>query len=88
MSEGRIRLDRWLWVARFARSRALAQELCQSGHVRLNGNRVKKPGREIHPGDQITLPAGREILLLRIIADAPRRGPAEEARRLYEIVKD
>lgn len=84
----RIRLDKWLWTARFYRSRTLAQEACGKGRIRVNGQRVDKPGREIRPGDILTLPAAREILVVRVLAGALRRGPASEARQLYEIVEE
>jgi ribosome-associated heat shock protein Hsp15 len=84
----RFRLDKWLWVARFARSRALAQAMCLSGHIRLNGQRVEKNGREIRPGDVLTLPRGREILIVRVLDSAPRRGPASDATVLYEILEE
>jgi len=82
------RLDKWLWCARFYRTRALAQEACESGLIRLNGNRVEKPGREIKPGDVLTVPRAREIAVVRVVACAKRRGPAREAQSLYETVAD
>jgi len=87
MTAGRIRLDTWLWVARFARSRRQAQELCASGLIRVDGQRISKPSREIRPGDVITLPRSRDVLLLKVIASAERRGPPQEARQLYEIIE-
>ena len=82
------RLDKWLWCARFYRSRELAREACESGLIRLNGHRVEKAGREIKPGDILTVPRAREIVVVRILACAKRRGPAREAQLLYEIVAD
>lgn len=84
----RIRLDKWLWTARFYRSRTLAQEACEKGRIRINGQRTDKPGREIRPGDVLTLPSSGTILLVRVIGAALRRGPATEARRLYEIIEN
>lgn len=83
-----VRLDKWLWCARFYRSRELARSACESGLLRLNGHRVEKAGREIKPGDILTVPRAREIVLVRVLACAARRGPALEAQRLYEIVAD
>lgn len=83
---GRIRLDKWLWVARFARSRSLAQALCVSGLVRVDGVRVEKASREIRPGDILTLPRAQCALVVKVVADAPRRGTPREAKRLYEIL--
>ena len=82
------RLDKWLWCARFYRSRELAREACASGLLRLNGHRVEKAGREVKIGDIITVPRVREIVVVRVVAAAKRRGPAREAQLLYEIVTD
>lgn len=87
MSE-RARIDKWLWHARFYRSRTLAQEAAESGLVRLNGTRVEKPGHGVRPGDVLTVPHGRQVVAVRILAVASRRGPAREAQALYEIVAD
>jgi ribosome-associated heat shock protein Hsp15 len=84
MSEAR--LDKWLFCARFYRSRELAKTACEKGHIRVNGHRVEKPGREIKRGDILTLPRPREAVAVRVVALADRRGPASEAQTLYEIV--
>lgn len=84
--ELRIRIDKWLWQARFYRSRGLAQEAAESGIVRLNGARVMKPGHGVKCGDVVTVPQGRQVLAVRVVALGKRRGPASEARALYEIV--
>jgi ribosome-associated heat shock protein Hsp15 len=88
MSEERLRLDKWLCCARFYRTRELAQAACASGRLRINGFRVEKAGREVKPGDILTLPQQREVVLIRVISGAKRRGPATEARLLYEILTD
>jgi ribosome-associated heat shock protein Hsp15 len=82
----RIRIDKWLWHARFYKTRALAQDATQSGIVRLNGARVVKSGHGVKLGDVLTVPAGREVLAVRVVAFGLRRGAAPEARLLYEIV--
>jgi ribosome-associated heat shock protein Hsp15 len=87
MSE-RARIDKWLWHARFYRSRALAQAAANSGLVRLNGLRIEKAGHAIRPGDVVTVPQGREVVAVRVLAIALRRGPAREAQTLYEIVAE
>jgi ribosome-associated heat shock protein Hsp15 len=79
-----IRLDKWLWHARFARTRALAAELCESGRLRLGGERVSKPHRLVRVGDVLTFPAGGHIRTVRVAALGVRRGSAAEAQRLYE----
>jgi len=86
LKDDRIRIDKWLWHARFFRSRGLAQKAAESGIVRLNGARVVKSGLGIKFGDVLTIPQGREVLAVRVVAFGNRRGPAAEARALYEIV--
>lgn len=83
MTEERIRIDKWLWHARFFRSRSLASTLVASGRLRLNGVHVSKPGRAVGPGDVLTFPQGRTIRIVRIVACGTRRGSADEARLLY-----
>lgn len=80
------RLDKWLFHARFYRTRPLAQAAASAGKVRLNGVRVDKPGHAIKPGDILTLRRGAEIMAVRVLALAKRRGPASEARNLYEVL--
>ena len=82
------RLDKWLFHARFYRTRVLAQTAAARGKVRLNGTRVEKPAQMVRPGDVLTLGRGGEILAIRILALAQRRGPAGGAQALYEIVAD
>ena len=84
--EDRIRIDKWLWHARFYRSRVLAQAAAESGLVRLNGARVLKSGHGLKCGDVVTVPVGSQVLAVRVVAFGERRGPAHEARQLYEIV--
>jgi ribosome-associated heat shock protein Hsp15 len=83
-----MRIDKWLWHARFYRSRPLAQEAAASGLIRVNGSRVVKPSVAVGPGDVVTLPRGRDIVAVRVQALALRRGPASEAQTLYQIVED
>jgi ribosome-associated heat shock protein Hsp15 len=81
------RLDKWLFHARFCRTRALAQAEAVAGRVRLNGRRVLKPARTVKPGDILTLGRGAEVMVVRVLALAERRGTATEARSLYDIVE-
>jgi ribosome-associated heat shock protein Hsp15 len=83
-----MRIDKWLWHARFYRSRPLAQQAASSGLIRVNGNRVAKSSVSVGPGDIVTLPRGRDIVAVRVQSLAMRRGPASEAQALYEIVAD
>ncbi|WP_343079842.1 RNA-binding S4 domain-containing protein [Ostreiculturibacter nitratireducens] len=82
-AEDRIRLDKWLWHARFFKSRGLAAEVVSSGKVRVNGRRVAKPAQPVGPGDTLTFPQGGRIRLVRVVAPGDRRGPASEAQTLY-----
>ena len=79
----KLRLDKWLWQARFFKSRGLAAEVIEAGHVRVNGTRVSRPGRDLSPGDTLTFPQGRRIRVVRVLALGVRRGPASEAQALY-----
>jgi ribosome-associated heat shock protein Hsp15 len=88
MNEKRLRLDKWLWCARFYRTRELAAAACESGRLRINGFRVEKAGREVRPGDILTLPQRGEPAVVRVLSGAKRRGPATEARKLYDILTD
>jgi ribosome-associated heat shock protein Hsp15 len=82
------RLDKWLFHARFYRTRVLAQAAAAKGKVRLNGTRVEKPAQIVRPGDVLTLGRGGQILAIRILALAQHRSPAGAAMALYEIVTD
>lgn len=78
-----LRIDRWLWQARFYRTRAIAQVAAASGVLRLNGKRVEKPSATVRPGDVLTIPARGQAMVVRVVALGHRRGPAAEARTLY-----
>ena len=82
------RLDKWLWCARFLKARSDCVRLVEGGFVRLNRQPTDKPHARLRLGDVITLPLRNEVLVLRVLALASRRGPAPEARTLYETVDD
>ncbi|MBB5752450.1 RNA-binding S4 domain-containing protein [Prosthecomicrobium pneumaticum] len=82
----RQRIDKWLWFARFTKSRTGAQRLVEAGAVRVNREKVDQPSRLVGPGDVLTLVTPAAVRVVRIAACGGRRGPAEEARRLYEDV--
>jgi ribosome-associated heat shock protein Hsp15 len=88
MSDGCIRIDKWLWHARFYKTRSLAQDAAISGRIRRNDVRVEKAALEVRPGDILTLGRGRDTLVVRIVACGTRRGPATEAQALYQILDD
>jgi ribosome-associated heat shock protein Hsp15 len=79
-----IRVDKWLWQARFFKTRTLAATLISSGKLRLNGVHQSKPAKTVGQGDVLTFPQGDLIRVVRIIACGERRGPAPEAQSLYE----
>jgi ribosome-associated heat shock protein Hsp15 len=78
------RLDRWLWCARFLKSRALAARFAEAGKVRINRQPTDKPHARVRPGDVLTFGLGPSVRVIRVRALGDRRGPAPEARRLYE----
>ena len=82
-----VRLDRWLWAARLAKTRALGVEAIKGGRVDVNGERAK-PSREVRPGDTIDIRGSslRRTVLVR--ATAAKRGPASEAALLYEETEE
>ncbi|WP_103256813.1 RNA-binding S4 domain-containing protein [Tabrizicola aquatica] len=78
-----LRLDKWLWQARFFKSRSLAAEVIEAGAVRVNGTRISRPGRDVSAGDVLTFAQGARIRVVRILALGERRGPAAEAQAMY-----
>ena len=78
------RIDKWLWHARFARTRSAAQDLARSGHVRVNREKVRDASRLVRPGDVLTLGLGRGVRVVRVLAIAERRDSFSLARLLYE----
>jgi ribosome-associated heat shock protein Hsp15 len=80
------RLDKWLVVARFARTRSLAQALIEQGHVRLDGKRVTDGARKLRPGEVLTLALPHATKVVRIKAAAEKRGSYSVARLLYEEI--
>lgn len=79
-----LRIDKWLWHARFCKTRGLAQRKAAAGLIRVNGQRIEKASALVRPGDVVTLPVARNVIALRVIALGARRGPPSEARTLYE----
>ncbi len=83
MSGESLRLDKWLWFARFLKSRTMAADLCADGRVRVSGRVVGKPSQTIKVGDVLTFPLGPHIRVIEVKALGARRGPATEAQSLY-----
>lgn len=81
--EARLRLDKWLWYARFFKTRSLAARACAAGRMRINRDVVSKSHATVKPGDVVTFPQGPAIRVVEIVALGERRGPAPEAQALY-----
>lgn len=82
----RLRLDKWIWFARFQRSREHCAELVRSGHVRVNGRRETSPGAFVKLGDVLTLALPGSTEVVRILALGEDRGGSEAARGLYSRI--
>ncbi len=80
------RLDKFLFFARFCSSRETASALITSGLVRINRQPTEKPHAKLRPGDVLTLALARGVVVAKVVALAPRRGPAAQARLLYEEI--
>jgi ribosome-associated heat shock protein Hsp15 len=83
-AESRQRIDRWLFFARVVKSRSLAAKLVAAGKVRRNREKLDQPSGLVGPGDVLTVTLERQVLVYRVLAAGSRRGPAPEARLLYE----
>jgi ribosome-associated heat shock protein Hsp15 len=80
---GEMRIDKWLWHARFFKSRSLASRVCADGRVRVDGVPIHKAHYLVRPGNVLTFPQARDIQVVRIEALGVRRGPPREAQALY-----
>jgi ribosome-associated heat shock protein Hsp15 len=78
-----LRLDKWLWFARFFKTRSLAATVIAAGGVRLNGAVISKPAQGLRVGDELVFPTGKRRRRVTVQALGERRGPAPEARALY-----
>ena len=86
MSPPDLRLDKWLWHARFARTRDKAAELIAGRRVRVNGQLATKTHQKLRPGDVVMLTAPQAIRVVRVLELGERRGPAVDAGMLYETL--
>ncbi|MBS0236806.1 MAG: RNA-binding S4 domain-containing protein [Proteobacteria bacterium] len=77
------RIDQWMWFARIAKSRTLAQALIERGKVRINREKIYKTSTIVRPGDVLTLSLGPRVVSIEVLGIGSRRGPAPEAARLY-----
>jgi len=81
-----LRLDKWLWMTRFCKTRALAQKLASKGRIRINGRVVDKPHALVRVSDVITLPLPAGVKVLKVLHLPERRGPASEAQASYDLI--
>ncbi len=84
MSDTKLRVDKWLWHARFFKTRTLAAAQVSGGHVRLNSDKIHKPSQTVAVGDVLTFPKAKHIRVIKVVGIGSRRGPAPEAQTLYE----
>jgi ribosome-associated heat shock protein Hsp15 len=84
MDASRQRIDKWLFFARVVKSRSLAAKLAVAGRVRINRDKASQASDLVKPGDVLTITLDRRILVYKVLVTGKRRGPAEEARTLYE----
>ncbi|WP_192182099.1 RNA-binding S4 domain-containing protein [Mesorhizobium amorphae] len=84
VAEGRQRIDKWLFFSRAVKSRSLAAKLVVAGRVRINRDKAAQASDLVKPGDVLTITLERRIFVWKVLGVGVRRGPAEEARLLYE----
>ena len=82
-----VRIDKWLWAARFYKTRSLAGTAVQGGKVHINGQRVK-PSKNVSVGDKIEISRNQEVIQLHVLALSERRGSASVAQLLYEETEE
>lgn len=85
MSEpiAKLRVDKWLWHARFFKTRSLAAKVVSAGKLRVNGQPISKPAYSVSPGDVLTFPQAKEVRVIKVVELVERRGPVPEAQSLY-----
>lgn len=86
-TEGNIRIDKWLWAARFFKTRSLASKAVSGGHVHVNGQRIK-PSRSVQVGDKLQIKRGLTEFTVIVRDLSERRGPATVARELYQETEE
>ncbi len=82
-----LRIDKFLWFVRLAKSRSVAQKMAEDGHIRLNGRRIERAHSPVRTGDLITFPHHHGVRVVRVVQLPARRGPAPEAQSCYEELK-
>ena len=82
-----LRIDKLLWFLRFAHNRVMARKLAEQGHVRMNGRRIERGHVKVRQGDILTIPQGKFVHVVRIIALPERRSSSAQAQSCYEILQ-
>jgi ribosome-associated heat shock protein Hsp15 len=80
----KLRVDKWLWHARFFKTRSLAAKVVSGGKLRVNGQPISKPAYMVSVSDVLTFPQANDVRVIKVLALGERRGPAPEAQTLYE----
>ncbi|MCR9157366.1 MAG: RNA-binding S4 domain-containing protein [Rhodobacteraceae bacterium] len=80
----KLRIDKWLWHARFFKTRSLAAKIVSGGKLRVNGQPISKPAYMVSAMDVLTFPQANDVRVIKVLAMGERRGPAPEAQQLYE----
>ena len=80
----KLRADKWLWQARFFKTRSLSAKVITGGHLRVNGQKIAKASHGVTIGDVLTFPQANRVRVTKVLAPGERRGPAPEAQTLYE----
>lgn len=83
-----MRIDRLLWFLRFAKTRAIAQAMAETGHIRINGRRIERAHQKVAQGDVLTLPLPSGIRVVELLSLPSRRGPAPEAQACYRVLDE
>lgn len=81
-----MRLDKWLWQARFFKSRSIAAQAVKGGKIRINRRKPQRASALVRVGDGLTVIRGTQVVVLEIAALGARRGPASEAQLLYQLL--
>jgi ribosome-associated heat shock protein Hsp15 len=82
VTEGKVRIDKWLWAARFFKTRSLATDAVAGGRVHMDGQRVK-PAKDVRVGDRLEITIGEVTFAVEVLGLADKRGPASKAQALY-----
>ena len=80
----KLRVDKWLWHARFFKTRSLAAKVVSDGKLRVNGQPISKPAYAVTADDVLTFPQARNVRVIKVLGLGERRGPAPEAQALYD----